>query len=97
MRKPVLDMVVELNRLKRGLADLEQDCDSAIKAIQAFIEHATVGQYQVFEMSAVAYSVTYLCQHEEYSMREYALHGLNHILKFLSESREKEEVKTLVE
>lgn len=31
--KPALDVVVELNRIKRGLADLEQDCDAAIRAI----------------------------------------------------------------
>lgn len=95
--KPALDVVVELNRLKRGLADLEQDCDSAIRAIQTFVDDATVNQYSVLEMSAVAYSITFLCQHEEYSMREYALHGLNRVLRYLRECPLREEVNALAE
>lgn len=46
----------------------------------------------MFEISALTYSITYLCQHEEYSMREYALLGLDHVLRYLEKSKELNEV-----
>ena len=32
----------------------------------------------MIEIQAITYCIVYLMQHEEYSMREYALYGLNH-------------------
>ena len=69
-----------MNRLKRGLADMELDIDMAIKAIQSFLER---DDFSHIEISSMTYCIIFLMQHEEYSMREYALYGLNHILKLL--------------
>lgn len=38
MDSDFLQMLVEMNMIKRGLADMEHDIDSAIKAIQTFVE-----------------------------------------------------------
>jgi len=40
------------------------------------------------EVRAVTCSVAYLCKHEEYSMREYAEHALNHIFGCLRAQKE---------
>ena len=95
--KPALDLLVELNRLKRGLADLELDCEAAIRAIQAFSEDPSVDGKSMVEIGAATYSIVYLCQHEEYSMREHALLGLNRILGYLRESGPSQGAASLVE
>lgn len=95
--KSSLDLLVELNRLKRGLADLELDVDAAIKAIQTFSEDPAVMNYSLIDISASAYCITYLCQHEEYSMREHALLGLNRIFSYLSQSEKSKAAGNLVE
>ena len=75
MDDEILEMVVSMTKLKRGLADMELDIDSAIRAIQSFLERQ---DYEMIEIQAITYCIVYLMQHEEYSMREYALYGLNH-------------------
>jgi hypothetical protein len=78
MNASTLQMIVGMNKLKRGLADMELDIDQAIKAIQTFLENES---YSLIEKFSITYCVVFLMQHEEYSMREYAHHGLNHVLK----------------
>tara|TARA_B110000285_G_C15121263_1_gene617288 strand:- start:729 stop:1079 length:351 start_codon:yes stop_codon:yes gene_type:complete len=92
-----LDLLVELNRLKRGLADLELDCEAAIRALQTFSEDPSVSEKSLLEISAAAYCIAYLCQHEEYSMREHALLGLNRVLEYLRGAGRSKEAAGLVE
>jgi len=51
----------------------------------------------LLEISAIVYNLVFLCQHEEYSMREYAIHGLNKVFEYLKESKSKAwDIKSLV-
>lgn len=77
-----LAQLVNLNKLKRGLADLELDCDSAISAIQSMTEDPSqlLQSFDVHQLAAIAYSTSYYCRHDEYSVREYAIHFLAYLL-----------------
>ena len=77
----VLQLNIDLNKLKRGLADLEIDCDSAIQALQVF----EFKDLSFIETGAIVYNLLLLCQHEEYSMREYALVSLQKALDWLTQ------------
>ena len=77
-------MIAGLNKLKRGVADMELDCDNDILVIQKFNKQT----FKPMELSSIAYSIIYLCQHEEYSMREFAQHALDHILGQLNDNEE---------
>jgi hypothetical protein len=80
MDATILQIMADMNKLKRGLADMELDIDCAITAIKTLMGRE---DYSMMELSSIIYCVVYLMQHEEYSMREYAHHGLNHVLKCL--------------
>lgn len=82
--------------MKRGIADMEIDCDSAIQAIQTFIQGDRQSSMTSLEVCAVTCSVAYLCKHEEYSMREYAEHALNHIFGCLRTQKEDQGALNLV-
>jgi hypothetical protein len=82
--------------MKRGIADMEIDCDSAIQAIQTFIQGDRQSSMTSLEVCAVTCSVAYLCKHEEYSMREYAEHALNHIFGCLQAQKEDQGALNLV-
>jgi len=58
----VLDIVCNLNKLRRGAADLELDYDSVIKTIQQLIEAQDVleGILSNIELQAISYSVMFL-------------------------------------
>ena len=75
---------------------MELNCDSAIKAIQAFIQGDRLSSMTALEVSAVTCSVAYLCKHEEYSMREYAEHALNHIFDCLRAQKKDQGSHSLV-
>ena len=47
--------------MKRGLADLEQDCDKAIKAMKSLIEEVELSDLTLFEVSAITYNLVFLC------------------------------------
>ena len=51
--------MVNLNKLKRGAADLELDYDSVIKTIQTMIEEQGIfaSKFSSFEVNAISYSV----------------------------------------
>lgn len=76
-----LAQICQLNKVKRGLADLELDCDKAIAAIQFISEQKILEKCACHELNLITYSIIFLCQHEEYSVREYASHFIDHILK----------------
>lgn len=82
-----LALISELNKVRRGIADMELDCDRSIRTIQDFIQEGPTKiknrTMTCLEISAITYSIIYLCKHEEYSMREYAEHALNHIFSCL--------------
>lgn len=42
-------------------------------------------------MKFIAYSIVFYCQHEEYSVREYATHFLEYVLKQSKKQLEKSE------
>ena len=88
----ILSMIVSMTKLKRGLADMELDIDSAIQGIQKFLESQ---DYQMIEIQSMTYCIVFLMQHEEYSMREYALHGLNHVLLCLKGKESKRLVEQI--
>lgn len=77
-----LTLIKNLNKLRRGVADLELDSDNVIVAIKEFISHKdqTIGVNDVF---AVAYNILYLVANEEYSVREYAEHAFSFLLEKL--------------
>jgi len=91
-----LTLIRDLNKMKRGIADMEIDCDSSIQAIQDFIQGDRQSSMTSLEVSAVTCSVAYLCKHEEYSMREYAEHALNHIFGCLRAQKEDQGTLSLV-
>jgi len=80
-----------LNRIKRGVADLELDCDKAITAIQCLSEEKILERCSTVDMKFIAYSIVFYCQHEEYSVREYATHFLEYVLKQSKKQLEKSE------
>jgi len=95
MQDETLEMIKKLNKLKRGLADLELDCDSCIVAIKDFlsVDNQELG---FLDISGISYCIVYLCQHEEYSLREYAEHALNHLFKLLK-TQNKQDQSALVQ
>lgn len=87
-----LKLIVEMTKLKRGVADMELDCDNAIKAIKRFIEQETKELFSLLELSALTYCIVYLCQNEEFSVREYAEHALGFVLKKLAKNTKEEQI-----
>ncbi|TNV87999.1 hypothetical protein FGO68_gene14880 [Halteria grandinella] len=82
VKPDVLQIVSDLNRLKRGAADLELDYDCVIKTIERTIE----GQGQLeatlteVELQAITYSIVHLMQSEEFSVRDFACHYVKQVL-----------------
>jgi hypothetical protein len=70
-----------LNTLKRGSADIELDADTAITELKSLTESAS--HLNFLDLCAIAYSVLYLLQNLEYSVREFAEHAYSYILKTL--------------
>ena len=65
---------------------MELDCDTAIKAFQQLIAQEELLQSASYlELSTLAYCITFLCQNEEYSVREYAEHALQLVLGRLTD------------
>ena len=62
---------------------MELDCDTAIQAMKKFMEKHAAKEFALQDMCAVLYQVVYLCQNEEYSVREYANLTLNFMLNKL--------------
>jgi len=96
MNDSVLSLINGLCQVKRGLADLEQDCDKAIKAMKLLIDEIQLNDLTLFEVSAITYNLVFLCHNDEYSIREYAIHGLNTIFEHFKSQREANDIQGLI-
>ena len=76
-----------MNGLKRGHADLELDCDQAIETVQVVQKSLTANSlnFKGLDMACIMFSTIYLCQHQEFSMREYASQLLKSVLLALKD------------
>mmetsp|Transcript_20805 Transcript_20805/g.32091 ORF Transcript_20805/g.32091 Transcript_20805/m.32091 type:complete len:203 (+) Transcript_20805:2057-2665(+) len=84
IQTPVLEFVTGLNQIKRGLADMEQDCDKAIAALQDFMGDKFKGfEFKGLELNMMVYNILHLCKHEEFSLREYSLQAFTTFLALL--------------
>lgn len=52
----------------------------------------------MYSLKAISYSIAYFCQHEEYSVREYATHFVEYVLQLCRARMDKdqEEIRSLV-
>lgn len=80
LKAEALDIICNLNKLKRGAADLELDYDSVIKTIQSLIENDTINSLKSLELQAITYSVAHLLENEEFSVRDFANHFIKQML-----------------
>lgn len=78
VKKEVREVVGELNKLKRGLADMELDYDRIIKTIQQLLE-VSLDKFTQNELHVMTYPILFLLQSEEFSVRDYASHFLKHL------------------
>jgi hypothetical protein len=84
VKEQTLGFIANLNKLKRGVADMELDADNVIVAIKAYLDQDQ-SHVSVFDVVIVAYNILYLISNEEYSVREYAEHAFVNILKQLKQ------------
>ena len=93
----MLIMTKELNKLKRGVADMELDTDNAILAIKEFIQldqaQLEKSAFKISDVLALSYNIIYLLSNEEYSIREYAEHAFNFLLEQLKSYDKESQVK----
>lgn len=81
----VLMIVVNLNTVKRGTADIDFDLDKLLNAIKQITK---IDQTQLLplDLNLLVYGILYLLANEEFSVREYAEHALTYLLPSLSET-----------
>ena len=61
MNDSVLSLINGLCQVKRGLADLEQDCDKAIQGMKSLIEEFELNDLTLFEVNVITYNLVFLC------------------------------------
>lgn len=79
LKSDVLEVIVNLNKLKRGAADLELDYDLIIKTIESLMSN-DLSTWNRLELQGVSYSILYLISSEEFSVRDYAAHFVKNVL-----------------
>ena len=82
-----LSIIVKLNKLKRGLADLELDCDTTIQTLQVILDQ-NFDDRTLLEISALTYNILFLVNHDEFSVREYSLYAFKKVLDSLEQKKE---------
>lgn len=55
-------------------------------------------EVNIYSLKALVYSVAFFCQHDEYSLREYAIHFIDRVLELcrVRVSHEGKEVTSLI-
>jgi len=81
----ILIILVNLNTVKRGTADIDLDLDKLLNAIKQITK---IDQTQLLplDLNLLVYGILYLLANEEFSVREYAEHALAYLLPSLSET-----------
>jgi hypothetical protein len=91
----VLELIGNLNKLKKGVADLELDYDSAIGAIQKLVG-LSPESLNFLELQSITYNVLYLLKNNEFSMRDYSVHAFTNILAALNLRLDHPSAKNLI-
>jgi len=65
---------------------MEIDCDLALKARQEMNNEEKLQSLNDLQIAALLYSLVYLLQNDEYSVREFALLAFNSILKIVKQT-----------
>lgn len=65
---------------------MEIDCDLALKALQEMNNEEKLQSLNDLQIAALLYSLVYLLQNDEYSVREFALLAFNSILKIVKQT-----------
>jgi len=73
----VLGLVVDLNSVRHGLADVALDFDKVFAAIKTI---STIGVTRELEVNLLTYCTLHLLTCDEYSVRDYALHALSNMI-----------------
>jgi hypothetical protein len=81
---PVMRIVVDLNTVKKGLADIDYDFEKVLGGIKSVID-LSPEQRKSSDLNLLLYCILSLLVHIEYSVREYALHAMNILLPSLDE------------
>ncbi|CDW84473.1 small subunit processome component 20 homolog [Stylonychia lemnae] len=84
MKRGTIEIICNLNKIKRGLADTELDYDLIIKTLEKLdINHfRTITHY---DLRQISYSVLFLLQSDEFSVRDYSCHFLKQFFEHLNE------------
>jgi hypothetical protein len=82
IKPEVLITIANLNKLRRGAADMELDYDLVIKTIQNLIEseQAFSESLSSIELQALSYTIMHLLLNEEFSVRDFANHFVKSVL-----------------
>lgn len=83
--EPILMIVVNLNTVKKGTADIDFDLDKLLNAIKQITKFETSHMLPL-DLNLLVYGVLYLLANEEFSVREYAEHALAHLMPNLGET-----------
>lgn len=76
--------MVDLNTIKKGLADIDYDFDKVLGGIKAVTE-LNQEQRESGNLNLLCFCILSLLIHTEYSVREYALHALSVLLPSMDE------------
>ena len=74
--KPIASLLLEMNTIKRGLADAELDYDRALKAIDNFTTEFLEQDAGLSHCQPVVYSLLFMLGSSEYALRLSALQAL---------------------
>jgi hypothetical protein len=80
--KSVVQIVRSLNRLKRGVANMELDYDLIIETIENILK-SDLGNLTIMEISAVTYNIVFLISSSEMAVRDYSVYALKKIFEVL--------------
>ena len=71
-----MEAVSNLNKIKRGIADMELDYDLAIKTLDQVLNSNLFETLSSLELSVITYAILHLVYNSELSVREYAVYAM---------------------
>jgi hypothetical protein len=82
IKPEVLETVTNLNKLRRGAADMELDYDLVIKTIKSIIESEDEfsDKLKPLELQIISYNILHLLLNDEFSVRDFANHFVKQVL-----------------
>lgn len=85
IKTDTIEAICNLNKIKKGLADVELDYDLIIKTIETINNEVTLNKMSNIELRSISYSIIFLLSSEEFSVRDYSCNFLKNLFTHISE------------